>query len=541
MGSRTKKGPKDKSIHSKSEIFRSLTEYSTAAIFMIMCILLPLYMKDGYKAIGEAKSDSYKAYMIPALVILLVAGAVHLAVFLAEERKQGSLLKSVRDSVSKADLFVLAYLILSVVAMICGGFYKTAIWGYSGWNMGLMAQISFVLIYFFVSRYGTYYQSILKAMCIVALITFVLAILNRLNIDPIGYYEGLTDYQKAMFLSTLGQVSWYGSFMVVILPVLVGFYLYAKESAHRILGLIGMSIGFATLVSYNGDSAYFALAACMLVFLWDSVNDWEKLFRYLTIPTLFLAIGKGMNLLLTWRKNPELIYDSLTGFILESAVTWVLLAICLILCLIIYLLYGKMQKHYSKQAAVKIRNVIYLVLAAVTVLVGILWIGQVAGIFGEVVSEKLEKISYFRWDNEWGNGRGRIWSFGWKVFTEESFIHKIFGIGPECFYEYTMVHHTQEIEQFWGGMALVNVHNEWLNTLISHGVIGCLSYIGIFVALFVKCFRCREKNFMFVTIPAVIVSYAAYNIFCYQEVLCTPFVFLLMGIGEYLYRVSSSV
>lgn len=28
----------------------------------------------------------------------------------------------------------------------------------------------------------------------------------------------------------------------------------------------------------------------------------------------------------------------------------------------------------------------------------------------------------------------------------------------------------------------------------------------------------------------------AYNFFCYQQVCCTPFVFLVMGIGEYIWR-----
>ena len=37
-------------------------------------------------------------------------------------------------------------------------------------------------------------------------------------------------------------------------------------------------------------------------------------------------------------------------------------------------------------------------------------------------------------------------------------------------------------------------------------------------------------------IVASMVSYMAYNFFCYQQVLCTPFIFLLMGIGEYMTR-----
>jgi hypothetical protein len=37
-------------------------------------------------------------------------------------------------------------------------------------------------------------------------------------------------------------------------------------------------------------------------------------------------------------------------------------------------------------------------------------------------------------------------------------------------------------------------------------------------------------------VAAAAVSYMAYNFFCYQEVLCTPFIFILLGIGEYIWR-----
>ena len=54
-----------------------------------------------------------------------------------------------------------------------------------------MSQLSFVLIYLAVSRFGRHYRSILIIFGGSALFVFLIGILHRMLIDPIGFYEGL--------------------------------------------------------------------------------------------------------------------------------------------------------------------------------------------------------------------------------------------------------------------------------------------------------------------------------------------------------------
>ena len=96
---------------------------------------------------------------------------------------------------------------------------------------------------------------------------FLIAVLHRMLIDPIGFYEGLNGSQMAQFLSTMGQATWYASYLVVALPVGVAIFLFAEKSLWRALGGVYTVVGFASLVTQNSDSAYFALAGFMLVFL----------------------------------------------------------------------------------------------------------------------------------------------------------------------------------------------------------------------------------------------------------------------------------
>ena len=115
-----------------------------------------------------------------------------------------SRIKSFRKG-CRSQTFVLAYLLLAGASVVSGGFYEDALWGAFGWNMGFLTQVSFVLLYLYLSRFGKYYRVMLWALCLAATVVFGIGILHRLMIDPVGFYDGLTNDQKAQFLSTLGQ------------------------------------------------------------------------------------------------------------------------------------------------------------------------------------------------------------------------------------------------------------------------------------------------------------------------------------------------
>ena len=83
---------------------------------------------------------------------------------------------------------------------------------------------------------------------------------------------------------------------------------------------------------------------------------------------------------------------------------------------------------------------------------------------------------------------------------------------------------------------LTNVHNEWFNILINGGILGLVSYAGIFMTSIRRFLQKDHRDVLLTGIAAAAVSYMAYNFFCYQQICCTPFMFMLMGIGEYLYQ-----
>lgn len=506
------------------EITGQIIEYLLATVAAAVCMAVPLYAREAYEQIGNAKFEIYKNILCLGFVPLLILAALYWFFWFREGYKY---------KLPATDIFVLAYLFLTTFSTIFGGFFQDALWGSFGWNMGLMAQISFVLLYFFLSRFGRYYRPVLLILCVVSAIVFLIGILHRIGIDPIGFYQGLTDGQKAQFLSTVGQATWYASYLVVVLPVGIAVFLYTHNRIWSIVSGIYILISFCSLVTQNSDSAYFALAGFMLVFFWVCVEKRESLRRFMAVCVMFFLSGKIMYYLMWIDPNPELQYDFLTRLVLNSALTWVLLAGCLVLYVV---LWQRKDKSYPVRTMLWVRKAVLAgaILACAGVI--LLIILQTRELLPAGIAEKLSAVSYFHWEGEWGNGRGRIWSFAIKIFGEGNLLHKVLGVGPDCLSSYVAAYYSEEAEYFWGQKVLTNAHNEWLNILINGGILGAISYIGIFVTAVRRFLKAADKNILLTGIAAAIVSYMAYNFFCYQQVCCTPFVFLLMGIGEYLCR-----
>lgn len=498
--------------------------YVLAVVLSVMCVVVAFYAQDGYNQIGNAKFAVYKVTMLAGFSLFLSLGAVYVFFSLREKGKW-----KIRLSVT--DGCVLAYLLFSTISVVSGGFYEDALWGSFGWNMGWMSQFSFVLIYLSLSRFGKYYRAILAVFCGSAFCVFVIAVLHRMLIDPIGFYHGLQGYQMAQFLSTMGQATWYASYLVVALPVGITIFLFAEKTVWRALGGIYTAVGFASLVTQNSDSAYFAMAAFMMVFFWVCVERRETLNRFVEVCTLFFAAGKVMHFLMKVHPNPDLKYDFITSLVLDGTAAWILLGICIFVSLF---LYARRNRPYSVEKALRFRrSVLAAVVFAVALLTGLI-VMQSIGLLPGKLGEKLGAVSYFNWGSEWGNGRGRIWDFSIRVFMEESVRHKLFGVGPDCFSSYTEAVHGEEAALLWGRKILTNAHNEWLNVLINTGIFGAAAYIGIFVSSVGRFLKTRQQDFLLVGAAASTVSYMAYNFFCYQQVCCTPFIFMVLGIGAYI-------
>lgn len=499
-------------------IIEDLTAIMCAAIF----ILVPLYMKNKYFGIGTGKYVVYRNIMFICLPLLVCFGIWYLFC-IRGEIKRGWL----KAHLSIVDKAMILYLLCVFISFFLSDFKAEAVWGYEGWYMGLLSQISFVLLYFFVSRFGSHGEELLVLLCCVSLVVYVLGILNRFLIDPLGVYAEIDAKYQLEFLSTLGQSSWYSSFLCTVLPIGIYFFWSADTLWKSVLSGIYCVIGFSTLVTQNSDSAFIALACMLLALLCFSVKDGEKMTRFYWVVLFFLGATRLMNLC-TSILNTQVIeqLETFSYFLIKSPVLWGVIGVNIMLILIQK--YLNKKEKYSIRAGIIARNVILGIVILVLLLSILCLYLSGTGKLPESIARITNQIPYLTWNDMWGNRRGFSWRVTWQIFKEMKPMDKLFGVGPECYSYYAYSRYKDVLDTMFQGLVLSNAHNEWYNAVINYGVVGGVAYLGIFASALKKFVR-SEVPVCKVGATLCLFAYVGHNFFCYQQVLCTPFIFTLLG------------
>ena len=90
------------------------------------------------------------------------------------------------------------------------------------------------------------------------------------------------------------------------------------------------------------------------------------------------------------------------------------------------------------------------------------------------------------------------------------------------------------LHSLWGSVRLTNAHNEYLNSLFCYGLVGVTAWLSVLIGGIVYFYKKAKENPVMLAFALCITGYACHNIFCYQQVCCTPFLFIALGIGESL-------
>lgn len=486
----------------------------------LMLTVFPFYMKDHYSKLGQSKFDFFLAVSV---VCLIPAGILALWDE-SDERKKLSCL----------DWAVSAYLAAACVSWLFAADKSGAWTGVGGWSMGLRTQLLFGLIYFLTSRYFPWKKLIFAGHFLASGAVFVLGILHRFSIDPLGMYEGLGKETQRMFLSTIGQASWYSSYVCTVLVIGVTAFFAVKSGVMRMaLGAYCM-LGFGTIVTQNSDSAFAATAFLFLGLFVVSCSSMDWMERFFEMLLLMFGSFKLIGILQILFPEKAVQLDGLSIFLSQSTAVWVLF---LLTCIAYIVLLFYRQNHETKT---EIKS-------------GRMWrrgacIAACTGIAGYVLvvwantTELLEKWfgfsstnQYLLFDRYWGNSRGFSWKFTVNTFLEFPLIRKLAGAGPDSFsmYCYADAELAQELNRYFGhDQMLTNAHNEFLNVMFCMGLVGLAAFAAIFAAAAVRFFQMQKSAAFALAGLLAVLAYGAHNFFCYQQVCCTPFLFLILGMAE---------
>lgn len=522
---------------------QSLADYFVKGIMLVyvffMLVIYPLLYHDKYFDMGAAKYAIFKWGSIIGLSLMTIMWGIWCFSF-KDKLKPVEVIKTA----SVTDYFAIGFLFISVLSYIFAPNKQMALWGYDGWFMGVMSQLFFVLAYIYVSRFWGYSKSTIICMVGAATICYQIGILQRFGFNPMGLYDGVGEADIEKFLSTLGQTSWYSSYAILIVPFGMYFYWTAQKTWVRVLSGIFVAMGFGMLCTTNSDSAYVAMVLILMVFFKYALEDNEKMKRFLEMSMIGLFSMRVIGWMYALFPERQRTYitgeEKISKFVCNSTAMLILLIVLMVVYALFWVITQK-PKDKDKTAfdISRYGKWIWRVTVVAAVLV-------IAGVFAAVVLVTTEKVpaalqalnnvDFFHFDMAWGNHRGFNWRASWAAFTHANLKDLLIGVGPDCFAEAMNKYYAQEVAEYWHGLQLACAHNEWLNMLVTEGFLGLTAYLGIFISSIVRASKHVKDEPVLIALMAGILAYIGHNVFCYQQCICTPVVFIFIGIVEVILR-----
>ncbi len=510
-------------------VHKVIREVTATYVFLILT-LYPLYYQNKYYNMGDAKWIFFRNVTGVFMGVVITLYCIYMCI-LANKGEIRSYLEGIK--LSYLDKFVLGYFIAVLISVLLSPNKDAIIWGYDGWYMGLIAQTCFVLIYFFVSRYWRYDQSAIVIYLTTAMIVFFLAIIMRFNIDPMEMYKDLDESYKILFLTTIGQATWYSSYMCIIFPIGMFAFWHSDKKWARIFGGIFTSLGFMTMVTQNSDSAFIAFGVIFVAMFWISVESNKRFERFLEVMLLGLASYRVMGIFQILFPDQAVDLDTLPTFTCQSlAMLLLLIAVALAYVGFRYLEKNRKEFDISKYRVIRVAVLVLILLA---LLAGVIYIAL--NTTGKLPESMRSTNNYLMFNEFWGNNRGSSWMISVGTFIQSGWLRKLFGAGPDGFASSVYQFYGDVLNKKWGENTILTCgHNEWLTAIINMGLVGGLLYLGIFVSA-IKRFFAKSKEYPeLIAIAISILSYMGHNFFCYQQIICTPTIFILIGAGECIIR-----
>lgn len=149
---------------------------------------------------------------------------------------------------------------------------------------------------------------------------------------------------------------------------------------------------------------------------------------------------------------------------------------------------------------------------------------------------------YMSFGDDFGNSRGIIWRMCVDMYMGLTPWQKLVGIGQDCIYSYAMSNEfwNSSFTNVFGSAALTNAHCEFLTVLLERGMIGAITYVGLFVAIIHQLLKDKEKEPAAIICTLPIISYFIYNQIAFMQVMSMPYCFILIGVAISLTKVRNS-
>lgn len=515
----------------------------TIYVLFYLCIF-PLATHDKYFDILDFR---FKLYWIPTLIygiLFLVLGILYL---IADKRENGGALNAklkenlkwnvLKTKLTKTDICFIALIFIMTLSVLFADYQYEALWGSHGRFNGLVLWLMFFIAYWLVTRFYHFKKWHLYAYLIAACLPEIWGITDFFLLDLLHFHTGAAAEYIYTFVSSVGNINTYTNMVALHFGAAITLFVLSDCKWEKLLTLAAVVISSFAIVmgiSDNGLLAAGAIFAFLPFVAWTSRQNVARFFvtfsifatsvlvtAYLTTQHATIAVADGGSVLVTIGKTK--------AFMLLTAALWLL---TIVIAAIFHR--RKTDEQEVKTARAARRIWLALLIVAVVAVIAVL-VDANSGRHLEIW-EAYKNVLIF--SDTWGTGRGINWRFAWEFFTQKSsFLDKLIGNGPDTYYIITMDNFKHLMKDAGYGI-FDSAHNEYLECLVTIGVLGTIAYIGMLATSLCQMLKNRE-NVYSLAYGFAILAYAVQAVVNIAIPITTPIFMILLYVGINSSRLSN--
>lgn len=513
------------------EPWKKVNQIIASVFTLIIIAVFPLFFRNYYFDILTVKYIFYYGTIISMAVVMLVVSIVFL--FLDKSRYDWATIKSLKRQFSiksfrKSDWAMIAFLIAVAISTFQSDYFYESFWGNEGRFMGMFLILLYGVSFFIIGHCLKFKQWFLDVFLFAGMIACIIGIMQFFKYDPIGFKRGLTASDFPSFTSTIGNINTYSSYVALISGMGTVLFAIEKNRFRRAWYLFTVIISIFALITGISDNAYLTLLALFGLLPLYLFNNLKGLKRYMVLVAILFTEFQFIDLIS--QKYPEHVlkinglfnvivgYDKLAHFVV---VLWGI-------CIVLYVLDACVSKDSIMKKDNNLGRWIWLGLLIIIVMAGcyILYDANIAGNADKYGSLK----KYLVINDDWGTHRWYIWRIGMESYARFPLIHKIFGYGPDTFGIITVNNFYEEMISRYNE-KFDSAHNEYLQYLITIGIVGLAAYLTLLFTSIGEMIRASKKRPVMMALTFALVCYGAQAAVNISVPIVAPIMMTLLMVG----------
>ena len=500
----------------QNETIKRISKNITLLYLGIMMSFFLFYFHNYYFDMTPTK---YKFFYYVTLTFLILSLGIAFICIVNSRKNLKNKISALWGNLPKWELFLILMLFSMCLTTLFSQYRDASIWGTSGRQTGLVFMIMVSLMAIVIAHtYDLDQLVILIYLCGTSLV-FILAILNFFSIDPFGFFVKLSDYQGGFYLSTIGNINFFSSLICLSLPLSSVLYCYCQQKNSKVIYYLCSILGFISLIIGNSDSGFLGIGIVFIVLFFIFIQDYQCFKRFLQLCISWLVAGRIIGIFIELNPIDARPLITLSSLLSTSTISFIVL----IALIIVYWIWKKKKDYLQPETLKKIRNICFCIFV-------ILLLFLIAIIF--YVNTMNTKASlgilstYLRFDENWGTGRGMIWSHLLEAYTKFPLMNKLFGNGLDTTRIIMSTYFPSE------GLGMYdNAHNEFIQYLVTSGFIGLSLYLTSCIMLLKGlCHFIKTEPFA-LGIFSIILCYLVQSVVNINQPITTPLFFIFIGIG----------